>query len=133
MIYKRCPICGKRIPEGTQCICRRQQHNRSNRTDGIRKQYKTYRWQKLREAVLARYDFIDLYALYHDGKVVPADCVHHITEILDDPGGFYDVANLFPTSAGSHASIHDRYKREDPKEVRRELREYMNKWNTSTS
>ena len=133
MIWKRCPICGRRVETGKECACKRKQHNQSNRTDGIRKQYKSTRWQKLRLAILQQYDYIDLYALYHDGKVVPADCVHHITEILDDPGGFYDVPNLFPTSSGSHAAIHERYRREDPVAVRNELREYKRRWLDSTS
>ena len=132
-IYKRCPVCGRRIEEGTKCACIKRQHSKSNRTDGVRQNYKSYRWQKLRELILRQYDFIDLYALYHDGKIAPADCIHHITEILEDPEGFYDPSNLFPTSSGSHAEIHERYKREDAEKVRQELREYKRRWRSATS
>lgn len=80
---------------------------------------------------LQRYDFVDLYALYHDGKVVAADRVHHIVEAMEDPERFYDSTNHFPVSDASHQEIHRRMKMERPDEVRRELFGYLRRWQTA--
>lgn len=125
-IYKRCPRCGKRIQEGSKCIeCTKAVRAASNRTDGIRREYHSKRWRRLREKVLNQYDHLDLYAYYHDGRIVPATCVHHIREALDDPDYFYAEGNHFPTSEESHAEIHRRYKEEGAAKVRGELVCYL--------
>lgn len=132
MIYKRCPRCGKRIEEGKQCqTCKRIQRNTSNRTDGVRKEYKTYAWLQARERCFNAYDHIDIYALYRYGQVIPADRIHHITEALDAPELFYEPSNHFPTSESSHKEIHDRYKMEDAETVRQELRSYLVRYRES--
>ena len=133
MIYKRCPRCGERIPSGTYCAkCRREARKTGNRTDGIRKEYKSAAWTHERESCLRRFSYIDLYALYHDGRIVPADQVHHIEEILDSPERFHDPLNHFPVSQGSHHDIHWRYKHEDKEAVQKELLLYIRKWKEST-
>ena len=129
MIYKRCPSCGRRIEEGKICEpCARKRRRTGNRTDGIRHEYKTARWQKAREQCLQTFDFIDLYALYHDGCILSADRVHHIYEILDYPERFYLPDNHIPVSDWSHQEIHRRYRDEDPETVRQELIRYRKKW-----
>ena len=71
---------------------------------------------------------IDIYALYHDGRIVPATCVHHIREALDAPELFYAEGNHIPVSDESHAEIHRRYREEDEAAVREELEGYLEKW-----
>ena len=127
-MYKRCSRCGARIPSGLKCPhCKRED---SNRRDGVRKEYHTSRWKRLREATLAAYSYVDLYALYREGRIVPADRVHHIEEALDHPEAFYDPGNLFPLSDASHHEVHRRYKDEGEALVRRELRSYLRRWKT---
>lgn len=133
MIYRRCPRCGKRVEEGKQCACKKISRNQSNRTDGIRKEYHTYAWLQARERCFNAYDHIDIYALYKDGRVIPADRIHHIVEALDDPELFYEPSNHFPTSEASHKEIHDRYKAEDAEAVRNELRSYLKKYRESAA
>ena len=129
MIYKRCPRCGARIPEGTTCRkCELEKRRTSNRTDGVRKEYKTQRWKDIRQYCLNRYDNLDLYALYHDGQIIAADRVHHIVEALEAPELFYDTENHFPVSDGSHQDIHRRMKMEPREIVQDELRKYLKMW-----
>lgn len=127
MIWKRCSLCGARIPTGTRCTCKRSAHN-DQRLDGIRKAYHSYRWQRAREEALNRYNHVDLYALYHDGKIVQADSVHHIVPVLDNEKLFFIASNHFPCSAASHAEIHRRYKEEGAEKVQEELRRYLSKY-----
>lgn len=132
MIYKRCSRCGARIPTGTKCQkCAKEIRRTSNRTDGIRKEYKSTAWTHERLRCLERYDYVDLYALYRKGKIVPADQVHHIEEVLESPERFHDESNHFPVSAGSHTEIHWRYSHENREKVQEELRDYLRKWRKS--
>lgn len=129
MIYKRCPRCGARIPTGTICEpCEKARRKTANSTDGVRKQYKTRQWEKERRECLERFDYVDLYALYHENQVTNADRVHHIVEALDAPELFHDPANHFPVSDWSHHEIHRRYKMEGAEPVQNELRSYMARW-----
>ena len=82
----------------------------------------------MREYCLRSFDFVDLYALYHDGKIIPADRVHHIVEALEDPDRFYDSTNHFPVSDASHHEIHLRMKIEGAELVRQELFGYIRDW-----
>ena len=132
MIYKRCPRCGARIPSGTKCPKCKTHESGRKKSDGVRKEYKTYKWQQLRDYCLKRYNYMDLYALYHDGKIVAADRVHHIVEALDAPERFYDTTNHFPCSDASHHMIHYRYKTEGAAAVQDELRRYIDQWRKSS-
>ena len=129
MIYKRCPRCGRRIPTGTRCeSCEKERRRTANHTDGIRKEYKTKRWEHERIQCLQRFNFVDLYALYHENQILSADRLHHIVEALDAPELFHDQANHFPVSNWSHNEIHRRYKAEGAQLVQDELRHYMKRW-----
>jgi 5-methylcytosine-specific restriction protein A len=106
MIYKRCPRCGKRIPEGTTCPdCKREY----TPYKGVARLYHTSRWARLREVIMIKYDHLDLYALRH--KVIrPADTIHHIVPAKEDPSRFFDPTNLIPVSRESHDEIHEAYR-----------------------
>ena len=128
VIWKRCSRCGRRVEEGKSCPCGAGCRRGENRTDGIRKEYHSARWKKIREAVLVSCSHVDPYALYRDGRVIPADRVHHIIPVLSKPEGFYDMANLFPCSEGSHNEIHKRYRHEGEEAVQEELRRYKRRF-----
>lgn len=59
MIYKRCPHCKKRVPEGEKCGCGYKREYAA--PDKTRKLYHSSRWQKTRAAVVSFYSGIDDY------------------------------------------------------------------------
>ena len=52
-----------------------------------------------------------LWNLYIEGRVVSADEVHHIVEILEDESLAYDEDNLIPLEYYNHTMVHEMYKR----------------------
>lgn len=75
----------------------------------MRTKYHTGRWAKLRAAVIAKAGNKDLLA-WHQGRLVPADIVHHIVPADEEPEKFYDPANLIPLSRVSHDAVHEAYR-----------------------
>lgn len=107
MIYKRCSLCGRRIPSGTECGCRKREYNEPQ---GIYKLYHTQRWQKIRAAVISNYSGMDPWALKVHGRIECAETVHHIIPTVDDDTLFFSIKNLIPVSRASHDEIHAMYK-----------------------
>ena len=64
MIYKRCPHCKKRVPEGEKCGCGYKREYAA--PDKTRKLYHSSRWQKTRAAVVSFYSGIDFYPYLSD-------------------------------------------------------------------
>ena len=54
--------------------------------------------------------YIDLYAYYHDGKLVPATMVHHIIPVSKDYTKRLDRDNLIPLSDKRHGIVHKQMK-----------------------
>lgn len=124
MIYKRCIRCGKRIPTGTTCGCYQRTYAKP---EGIKTEYHSNKWSRLRKYIMDKYDGIDLYTLYRYGRIEPADTVHHIELTSDRPDLFYSQDNLIPVSRQAHVEIHTGY-RTDEASVKRELREYVDRY-----
>jgi hypothetical protein len=59
---------------------------------------------------MARHNYLDAYAL-EQGKVIPADTVHHIITVREDESLFFEPSNLIPVSRASHGTIHAAYDR----------------------
>jgi 5-methylcytosine-specific restriction endonuclease McrA len=55
------------------------------------------------------YGYKDLVAA-SEGRLEPAETVHHIVPTSDDPSQFYSFENLIPVSRHTHDAIHDRYR-----------------------
>lgn len=100
---KYCGIVNK--PHVCPHIKRKTNNNREDR-----RVYKTSKWQKTRELILDEYNHICLWSLYIDGRVVKADVVHHIVEILEDKNLSYEEDNLIPLEYYNHTMIHEMYK-----------------------
>ena len=128
MIYKRCGRCGKRLPSGMACPCADKEKRVYKKAEGIKKEYHTKRWKDMRAYVLARYNGLDLYLLYRYHQAIPADTVHHIEPARESQGLFYDADNLFPVSRKGHEEIHERYKKERPEIVKKELKTYQKRF-----
>ena len=124
MIYKRCPHCKKRVPEGEKCGCGYKREYAA--PDKTRKLYHSSRWQKTRAAVVSFYSGIDPYAQKH-GKLEYAFTVHHIVPAEEDSERFWQLDNLIPLSRSSHDEVHARYRAsdEEKKKVQEELRELI--------
>lgn len=122
-----CSACGRVHSKGYVCSFKKK-HRRekiANRMDTDI--YATNHWRKVRAKILEGCNYICLYTLYKEGKVVKAECVHHITEILEDDSLAYEEDNLIALSNDKHKLIHDLYK-EDKKKVQNELRIFKDKW-----
>lgn len=124
MIYKRCPHCKKRVPEGEKCGCgyKREYAAPTN----TRKLYHTSRWQQLRQVVLSIYSGLDPYAKSHN-RIEYAATVHHIVPAEEDPTRFWRIDNLIPLSRASHDEVHARYRLsdEEKRKAQEELRSLL--------
>lgn len=121
MIYKRCPHCGKRIPEGTKCDCGFKRDY--GKTIERKKKYHTNRWTQLTKVIKSMY-VCDPYAYAH-GRVEPCEIVHHIIPTDEDPDKFFDTDNLIPLSRTSHTYIHQLY--DESKDIKTETQEELQK------
>lgn len=74
--------------------------------------YLSTEWKTLREIILTRYGYIDLYIYYTKGIASKADTVHHIIEISESSDRKLDETNLFPLSRATHEKIHRMYKKD---------------------
>lgn len=73
----------------------------------MRNFYKTKKWIRLREAILAR-DGYRCRISSRYGKNVPATTVHHIFPVTDYPEYRLAEWNLISISAEAHNRLHDR-------------------------
>jgi hypothetical protein len=128
MISKICSHCGKSLKVGETCSCRIREKGRRydelSRDEEKRAFYHSNAWVKVREQVLKRDAYIDMYA-YRNGRIIPATIVHHIEPFEDNPSAALNTSNLLSVSAGSHAEIHRRYAEGEKEECMKELREMV--------
>ena len=108
MIYKRCVHCGKKYEAGKKCGCSFKREYPA--PTGTRALYRGAKWQALRRLIIARYNGLDPWALYH-GRIEYAHTVHHIVTAEDDPDKFYCEDNLIPLSRSSHDEVHVLYRK----------------------
>lgn len=122
-----CGVCGRVHRKDHICKAkkkRRQDANKNRADTGI---YGTNKWRTIRGQVLEEYNHICLYTFYKEGKIVKADDVHHIIELLEDESLAYEEDNLIGLSKDKHKFIHELYK-EDKKIVQEELRNMKLRW-----
>ena len=106
-----CKICGiVNKPHVCPHIKRKTNNNREDK-----KIYRTSKWQRSRELALDEYNHVCLWSLYVEGRVVKADVVHHIIEVLEDESLAYDEDNLIPLEYYNHTLVHEMYKRNKTK------------------
>lgn len=107
MLYYRCNHCGKRIARGEKCGCYKREYTAP---EGTRKLYHSARWARLRDAIMSRYNNMDLYALTVHQRIEAAETVHHIVPAEEDPLMFWAADNLIPLSRHSHDEVHTAYR-----------------------
>ena len=115
MIYKLCTSCGRKVPEGTVCPCRKIRRAESNRLYDKRQRdrrstafYNSAEWERVRQRVL-NMDKIDVYLYMTQGKVVPADTVHHIVPLKSDWNRRLDISNLMSLHHDTHSMVEREY------------------------
>ena len=87
-----------------------KRYDRFKRNRESKSFYNSKPWKLKREEVLSFYLNLDIYELYINKKVVTADTVHHIHELIEAPEQSLDEDNLIPLSSSTHDLIHGRYK-----------------------
>lgn len=139
MILKRCLVNSKRLfkikkvinIKKTTCIhCSRivdknhicpikPKRNKDRKDDAL---YNTKQWRKLRSNILKDYDNICLWSLYVQGKILEANTVHHIIEVLEEEDLTYDYDNCISLESYNHSYIHQLYKSKYKGEIQKVLR-----------
>lgn len=133
-IYKRCSRCGKRLLSGTECVCKKQWQQERYKTydkyarDKKSKQfYSSREWEKMREHVLELDGWLDVYIYMKEGKIIPADTVHHILPLREAPEHGLDPNNLISLSESTHSLIEKMYTK-NKAETEAELMEILRKY-----
>ena len=91
--------------------------------------YNSSEWKATRARVLARDTGIDIYLYITEGRVVPADTVHHIVELMEDYSRRCDLDNLISISEATHSMISKAYKDEIKKaQMQQTLRECISEY-----
>ena len=112
MLTRLCPLCGRLTRLGTSCECqagRHQRYDKRQRDRGRAAFYHATAWTRTQAAVKARAGGCDEYLRATEGRLIPADTVHHITPLEDDPAGALAPENLILVSRRTHKMIHDHY------------------------
>ena len=132
-MYKYCPRCNRQLRIGETCpVCQAEWRAKHQRRYDTQKRdrrsarfYQSDAWRALRQYVLDKHHGLDMYVYATEGRVIPADAVHHILPIRD-PGGWerrLDVRNLIPLSTATHSKIEDVYSRSE--ESKRRMMEQL--------
>ncbi|MTI65153.1 MAG: hypothetical protein FH753_00935 [Firmicutes bacterium] len=127
---KYCVECSKKVEEdkrrSNKIYDKKVRYNKDNIK--YAKFYKSKEWTKFRKTVLSYYNYIDLWELYKNNRIVVADTVHHITEIREDYGKRLDFENMFPCNlGGSHNVIHRLYE-QDKEGTQKMLRDLIERY-----
>ena len=77
---------------------RHREYDAHRRNQKAKKFYNSTEWQLTRAKVITRDTGIDIYLYITKGRVVPADTVHHIVELMEDYSKRCDMDNLISIS-----------------------------------
>jgi 5-methylcytosine-specific restriction protein A len=80
--------------------------------------YKTKAWQRCRESILARDNHLCQVCI-RKGRLTPANTVHHIEHLQDNPDRALDESNLISICATCHNQLHPEKGQGKPKEQRK--------------
>lgn len=111
MLMKICANCGRKLRQGERCGCHNDRHKLYNaeRRDQDKNQfYHSAHWARLVEAVKARANGLDEYALAQ-GYFETGNTVHHIYTVDERPDLKLSIDNLIFLSAANHNRIHREY------------------------
>ena len=118
-IFKRCNLCGKRIPEGSKCSCVSRRHREYDRTRD-KKLYDFYRgrdWQTIAELMRVRYQGLDVYELIMNNARISGEAVHHIYPVDEFWDKRFDTDFMIMLSESNHRIFHSMMKSGKKEEV----------------
>ena len=119
-IYKRCSRCGNRIPSGTKCGCyeadRNNDYDHNRRDQKSKAFYNSVDWIRTKQRILEK-DNMDVYVFMTEGRIIPADTVHHIIPLRDDWTKRLKAGNLMSLNAATHSTIERMYKKDKPEMI----------------
>lgn len=87
---------------------RQKEYDSSCRNQASKTFYNSNEWKAARARALARDTGIDIYLYITEGKVTPADMVHHIIELTEDHSKRCDLDNLISVSDRTHKTVIDK-------------------------
>lgn len=114
--------CNRLVPQGVKyCAAhtinktaenkqRHKEYDAHCRNQKAKEFYNSAEWKATRARVLARDSNIDIYLYIMEGRIVPADTVHHIVELREDYSKRLDIDNLVSISEATHSMISKAYK-----------------------
>lgn len=139
MIYKMCSRCGRRIPEGKTCPCQTirkaesdKHYDRFQRDQKSTDFYKSGIWLATRQRVLTLDNMMDVYQYVINGRVVPADTVHHIVPLKSDWNRRIDISNLMSLHHDTHSMIEREYEKHGEKIMVCRLQEILSTYRDQT-
>ena len=126
MLYRLCPTCGRKVPQGWRCPCqkhrrefnkrqkarekaRQKEYDSERRDKGKAAFYHSRSWKALARAAKIRACGMDEYIMAIKGRAVPGDTAHHIETIDDAPELMLRFDNIIYISAATHSMIHEEY------------------------
>ena len=113
VLLKACKGCGRLIPQALtmceQCEARQQSrhvtYNNTRRDPRAAEFYLSKEWRELRPVIMSVYEYVDIYALYVEHKLITlkdSDPIHHIIELEEDWEQRLNPLNLIPLSHRTH-------------------------------
>lgn len=114
--------CNRLVPQGVKyCVAhtinktaenkqRHKDYDAHCRNQKAKEFYNSAEWKATRARVLARDNNIDIYLYIMEGRIVPADTVHHIVELREDYSKRLDIDNHISISEATHSMISKAYK-----------------------
>ena len=135
-IKRLCPRC-RRVISDNQKYCINcmpkirtdadKRYDRFKRNQESKSFYNSKLWKLKREEAMSFYLNLDIYELYINKKIVTAEVVHHIHELIDSPELSLDDDNLIPLSNSTHDLVHGMYK-EDKTTTMKLLEALKERW-----
>lgn len=126
-IYKRCGRCGRRLPAGSSCPCRKERHkeyDRYSRDKKSKQYYDSSEWNMSRAEALEADQNCDVYIFMTQGRILYADTVHHIIPLKEDWSKRNSLENLMSLHHSTHSAIEKMY-RKDKKKIQEELQQML--------
>lgn len=134
-VYIRCSRCGKKIPQGTTCPCKKGAYREYDKKVRYSKEnikysrfYKSKEWTELSKYIRHKYYGLCLRCLIGDDEFTPSDVVHHIEEIKENWDKRLDEKNLIPLCHKCHNESHGHYGTVEKEKLREILRRYAEKY-----
>lgn len=138
--------CNRLVPQGVkycaahivnQVVEKQQRHKEYDahcRDKKVKEFYNSAAWRAVRTKVLVRDHHIDIYLYITEGRIVPADTVHHIVELREDYSKRCEMDNLISIAEATHSYISKAYKNPKKKAAMQQtlkdcMEKYRKKWN----